>query len=232
MSGNIKTLELRSNVPILKISKGATFDFKIDVRGESNYIDLKSLKYNFKCNKYFQRIDIYINDECIHTYRHPEIIGNKSPYYFIEEKEILIGCNNEVKIRFVRNNDDWDMSDFRVWCDYITDNQISKDKLKGIPKINFIIVPVVLPDRYMCVELDPPRDSSFKKRIIFAGYTLSKGFVSEMMTLRVESQLNIPLDGEMRVGDRIVLVNDDKRLYVKLNRDMDNIVILCFIEYN
>lgn len=65
-----KTIELNSNIPIGKLSTGGTYDYVFEINDPNKTLDLKSLNYNFEYNKYFQRIEVYINNLLIHPFIH------------------------------------------------------------------------------------------------------------------------------------------------------------------
>jgi hypothetical protein len=217
-----KTIELKNNMPIGKLSTGAMYDYVFDIHDASKTLDLKSLNYNFNYNKCFSRIDIYINDILIHSFLFPDAIGNKSPYYFIKE-ELLVSCDNTIRFRFQRNTKDYDISDFKVLVDILNEKPV-----KSIFKINSLVCPVLKHDDFFNISFD--KTDSLKK-VVFAAYEVERGIITDEVLLHTENQMYELICDKIGIGDTFELSGNDTLIYCKLT-DSTSLINMYLIEYH
>lgn len=219
-----KTIELRSNIPIGKLSTGATFDFQFEIHDPTKTLDLKSLNYNFEYNKCFQRIEVYANNTLIHSFLEPDVLGNRSPYYFIKE-ELLLSCNTNIRFRFQRNSKDYDISDFKLSVDILS--AIEKPA-KTIFKINTLISPIWKHGDFFNVVFEK---SVSPKKVVFAGYQTERGIISDEILLHAENQMYELICDKIGICDTFELSESDTLIYCKLTDSVPLTTIYLF-EYH
>lgn len=223
----IKTIELKNNMPIGKLSTGAMYDYVFDINDSSKTLDLKSLNYNFKYNKCFSRIEVYINDKLIHSFLFPDAIGNKSPYYFIKE-ELLVSCDATIRFRFQRNTKDYDISDFKVSVNILSSATAIEKPVKSIFKINSLVCPVLKHDDFFNIAFDKT-DSS--KKVVFAAYEVERGIITDEVLLHTENQMYELICDKIGIGDTFELSENDTLIYCKLT-DSIPLINIYLIEYH
>ncbi len=234
MSNTIKRVEFRRITPIESESRGKCINFEFEVRGNQDYIDLKSLNYTFKYNKYFDNITVWINGKTMHEFVYPNVLGNKSPYHFINDKEWLVPHGSVIRINFLRNSEDYDMSFLNVSCNLISDNNIPSSRIKPIPRFTMAGPTVESLDKYIILRLFS-KPTEFDGKIKFVGFETSgktRTFTDEI-TLLVEDRFNNIIFERMKIGYNIdykYIDGDD--LYIKVNPDgADDVEKLYFIIY-
>lgn len=225
-----KTIELRSSIPIGKLSIGGVYEYSFDIHDSSKLLDLKSLNYNFNYNKYFNRIEVYINDKLVHSFLHPNTIGNKSPYYFIKD-EMLIYCCNSIRIRFQRNTHDCDISDFKVSVNIhsSTPDNSSNIPSTSIPKISSLVSPVWKNSDFFNIGFNI---TDSPKKVVFTAYDVEKGIISDEVSLYVENQMNEVICDNIKLGDTFEISGNDTLIFFKcklINPVINNIYL---IEYH
>lgn len=216
-----KTIELRSSIPIGKLSTGGTYEYLFDIHDSNKTLDLKSLNYNFNYNKYFQRIEVYNNNKLIHSFLFPDAIGNKSPYYFIKD-ELLINCCNTIRFRFQRNSHDCDISDFKLLVNILPYD--SSIQISPIPKISSLVCPIWKHGDFSILSFDNPNP----KKVVFTAYSCEKGIITDEVSLYVENQMNEVICDKVKIGDTFELRNDTL-IYLKCKLNdlaIDNIYLI------
>ena len=217
-----KTIELNSNIPIGKLSTGATYDYVFELNDSSKTLDLKSLNYNFEYNKYFQRIEVYINNLLIHSFTYPDALGNKSPYYFIKE-ELLVSCDETIRFRFQRNSKDYDISDIKVLVDILNEKPA-----KTIYKINSLVCPIWKHDDFFNIAFDKTESS---KKVVFAAYEVERGIIADEILLHIENQMYELICDKIGIGDTFELSRNDTLVYCKLTNST-SLINMYLIEYH
>ena len=229
MTNDIKTIELLSNIPIGKLSTGSCYEYMLNLRDSTKLIDLKSLKYNFEYNKYFQRIEVFINDTLVHSYICPDAIGNKSPYYFMKDVELLVNGCNKLCIKFTRNVKECDISDFKLLVDVIPSD--SKDS-KAIPTIKSIICPKVRKDGLLIVSFGQMDKLISTKKIVFTGFEVYSGVITNDKSFKIMNQMYDVICDKLKLGAMVEIDAKDEILYFKFNEeDIDNILNVFFNVY-
>ena len=234
MSNTIKCVEFRRITPIELESRGQCLTFEFEVRGNQDYIDLKSLKYNFEYNKYFENIMVIIDGKVKHHLVYPNVLGNKSPYHFINDKEWLVPYGSVIRINFIRNSEDYDMTYLNVSCNLITDDKMPSSRMEPIPRFTMAGLNVKSLDKYMYLKL-LSKPTEFDGKIKFVGFETSgktRTFTDEI-TLLVEDRFNHIIYERMKLGYNIdYKYIDGNELYIKVNRDgIDDVKKIYFIMY-
>lgn len=221
-----KTIELRSNLLNGKLSAYSTYDYVFDIHDASKTLDLKSLNYNFEYNKYFQRIEVYINNLLIHSFLFPDVIDNKSPYYFIKD-ELLVSCENTIKFKFQRNQIDYDISDFKVSVNILPAIEKSLST-KSTLKISSLVSPVWKCNDFFNIEFDKT-DSS--KKIIFVDYKPNEEIIPDEVSLHIENQMYELICDKIRIGDTFEISEKDTIIYCRA-AGLTTVNLMYLIEYH
>lgn len=219
-----KTIELRSNIPIGKLSTGATYDYQFEIHDSSKTLDLKSLNYNFEYNKCFQRIEVYVDDNLIHSFIEPDVIGNKSPYYFIKE-ELLLCCGSNIRFRFQRNPKDYDISDFKLSVNIIPTIEHPDQTLY---KINTLMCPIWKHGEFFNIGFEKTNSS---KKVVFAGYQTERGIITDEILLHAENQMYELICDKVKIRDTFELSENDTLIYCKTT-DAIPLTTIYLFEYH
>lgn len=233
MNSEVKNIEILNNFPVGKLSTGGCYEYTLNLQDNTKLIDLKSLKYNFKYNKYFQSIEVFVNDILVHSYIYPDAIGNRSPYYFVKDEDLLVSGNDILCIKFTRNSKDCDISDFKLFVNVISSKSESSN-VNNV-RIKSMICPYVRRDGYMIVGFDPiaGNEGNVKSRkVVFAGFEVSNGIITDDVSFKIMNQMGDVICDNMKLGEVVEIDAKYQRLYFKLNNeDMDNIINVFFNEY-
>lgn len=229
MTGEIKTIELLNNMPIGKISTGGCYVYILNLHDCTKLIDLKSLKYNFEYNKYFERIEVFINDSLIHSYMYLDTIGNKSPYYFMKDVELLVSGCNKLCIKFTRNVKECDISDFKVFINVVSSDS---EDLKEIPTVKSMVCPNIRRDGLLVISFEQIDRLISTRKIIFTGFEVSRGVITNDKSFKIMNQMNDVICDKMKLGEVVEVDAKHEMLYFKFNEeDIDNIINVFFNVY-
>ena len=212
MEMKYKEIELVSNIPIPSKgldSKGLCLQYKLCLADENKMIDLKSLKVENVKPKAFQRMDIWYYDKInesqnIYDCVYPEAVGNisnsKSFGLNLIGSDFMVRANRTLEIRFIRNNDEYDISDMKVKISIFTDSKMENK----IPRSKMLVCPI-WNGKKMQINLDCTDDKVKHLTLLNMSVYAKKSiqFLGDFMKIgiRIENQMNDELCNSLQIGE-------------------------------